>query len=90
MNGSEPGTWMMPMPADSAMNTTRSTRIQLTCFFSSMSLTTLPLMRSSVNVDDDVRTREESVDIEAESTMTTSTPSRMSGMFDTSAGMIES
>ena len=55
-----------------------------------MSFTTLPLIRSSVSVDDDVSTSDDSVDIDADSTMTTSTPSRMSGMFDTSAGMMES
>ena len=62
----------------------------LTCFFSVMFLTMLPLIRSSVNVDDDVRTSEDNVDIDAESTMTTRMPSKMSGRLDTSAGMIES
>ena len=90
MNGSEPCTCTMPIAADTAMNTTSSTRIHVTCFFSDMSFTRLSLIRSSVSVDDDVSTSELSVDIEADSTMTTSTPSRMSGMFDTSAGMIES
>ena len=90
MNGSEPCTWMMPMNADNAMNTTSSTRIQAICFFSLMSFTMLPLIKSSVSVEDEVSTREDNVDIEADSTMTTSTPSRMSGMFDTSAGMMES
>ena len=72
------------------MKTMSRLRIQATCFFSSISLTTLPLMRSSVSVEDEVSTSEESVDIEAESTMTTRMPSRRSGKFETRAGMMES
>ena len=50
------------------MNTTISTRMISSCFFSSMSLITRPLSRSSVTVEEDVSTRDDSVDMEAEST----------------------
>ena len=50
------------------MNTTISARMISSCFFSSMSLITRPFSRSSVTVEEDVSTREDSVDMEAEST----------------------
>ena len=54
--------------AEITMNTTISIRMISSCFFSSISLTTRPLSRSSVTVEDDVSTREDSVDMEAERT----------------------
>ena len=47
--------------------------------FSDMSFTTLPLMRSSVSVEDDVRTSDESVDIDADNTSTMTRPISTSG-----------
>ena len=55
------------------MKNATNTRIQTTFFFSSNFLTA-GAIRSSVIVDEDVRTRLESVDIDAESTSTRTMP----------------
>ena len=47
-------------------------------------------MKSSVSVELEVRTSEESVDIEAESTMITMMPIKMSGSPESIVGMTES
>ena len=47
-------------------------------------------MRSNVTVELDVRTREDSVDIEAERTRTITTPTRIVGRFSSIVGMMES
>ena len=54
--------------AEITMNTTISTRMTNSCFFSSIFLMTRPFSRSSVTVEEEVRTREDSVDMEAERT----------------------
>ena len=51
--------------AEITMNTTISIRITSSCFFSSMFLMARPFSRSSVTVEEDVSTREDSVDMEA-------------------------
>ena len=76
--------------AETRMNTTMSRRIVESCFFSFMFFTTLPLITSSVRVDDEVSTRDESVDMDAESTSTITMPMRMSGSVESIVGMIES
>ena len=55
-----------------------STRIMSTCFSSVMSFLK-GLIRSMVIVEEEVSTREDSVDMDAESTSTTSSPIRASG-----------
>ena len=76
--------------ADTAMNATSSTRMQPSCLCSLMSLTTLSLMRSSVSVDDDVSTSDDSVDMDALSTSTMTMPMSRSGSVDSMVGMMES
>ena len=55
-----------------------------------MFLITLPFSKSSVSVEEEVSTSEESVDMEAESTSTTTMPSRISGKPESMVGMMES
>ena len=81
--------------AEIAMNTTISARMQSTWLLSLIFLTTVPLMKSIVKVDEDVMTSEESVLIEAESTSTTTSamsigesPSSIFGMIAMSMGSI--
>ena len=50
----------------------------------------LALNNQSVSVDEEVSTSEESVDMEAESTSTTTIPSRISGKPESMVGMMES
>ena len=76
--------------ADTTMNTMMSTRMVESCFFSSIFFTTLPLSTSSVSVEDDVRTSDDSVDMEAESTSTITMPMSRSGNVESMVGMIES
>ena len=78
------------MAAEITTNTTSSPRIQRSWLFSLMFLMTLPLSRSSVNVDEEVRTRELKVLIDAESTSTMTRPTRMSGNPESIVGTIES
>ena len=59
-------------------------------FLSSFALGLICSMRSSVTVELDVRTRDDSVDIEAERTSTITTPTSMSGRFCSMVGMMES
>ena len=55
-----------------------------------MSLAKTGLMKSRVRVELEVRTSEDRVDMEAESTMITMTPMRMSGRVESMVGMMES
>ena len=75
---------------DIAMNTTINTLMMNTCRFSSMSFITCPFKRSSVNVELEASTSDDSVDIDAESTRITTTPSRISGSPDNMMGITES
>ncbi len=72
------------------MNTTRSPRIHFTCFFSSISLIILPLMKSSVKVELDAKTRDDRVDMDAESTRITTTAIRIVGSPESMVGTTES
>ena len=72
------------------MNTTSSTRMYDSCFFSLMFFTRLSLIRSSVSVDDDVSTSDDSVDMDALSTSTITMPMSRSGSVDSMVGMMES
>ena len=58
------------------------------CFFSLIFFMILSFNRSSVIVELDVSTRDESVDIDAESTRTTTIPIRISGSFESMEGII--
>ena len=78
------------MSAEMATKTTSSARIQTICFFSFISLTMLPLIKSSVSTELEVSTSEDSVLIEADSTSTMTRPMRTSGRFESMVGMIES
>ncbi len=60
------------------------------CFFSDISRTMLPLMRSSVSVEDEVRTSEDNVDMDADSTRTMTRPISTSGSVESMVGMMES
>ena len=76
--------------ADTMMNTTMRTRIQPSLLCSLIFFTTLPCRRSSVSVEDEVRTSEDSVDMLADSTSTITMPIRISGKVDSIVGMMES
>ena len=71
-------------------NTASSTRIQTSWLFSLMSFLKTGLIKSSVSVELEVSTKEDSVDIDAESTMMTITPMRISGRVDSIVGTMES
>ena len=62
--------WTIASAAEITMKTTISTRRVSSCFFSSIFFTTWPFSRSSVTVEEEVSTREDRVDMEAESTRT--------------------
>ena len=62
--------------------TTKNTskiRMHSSCFLSSIFFTRFPLIRSSVSVELEVSTREDKVDMEADSTSTITIPIRISG-----------
>ena len=82
--------WMMASTTEMAMNTTIRPFIQRTCFFSSISLTTVPLRKSSVRVELEASTREDRVDMEADSTRMTTTAIKRAGRPDSMVGMTES
>lgn len=65
-------------------------RITRTCFFSDISFTTTPFTTSIVRVELEVSTRPDKVDIDAESTSTTTRPISKSGNFDNINGTIPS
>ena len=72
------------------MNTTINILIIKTCFFSLIFLTTLSLIKSSVKVELEAITSDESVDIEAESTNMITIAISISGKFSSIAGIIAS
>ena len=78
------------MTTEITTKTTSKTRIHASASESSILLRNTGLMKSSVSVELEVRTSEESVDIEAESTMITMMPIKMSGSPESIVGMIES
>ena len=58
------------------------------CFLSSIFLITFPFRKSSVSVELEVKTREESVDMEADNTSMTTIPIRISDSFESMNGMM--
>ena len=70
--------------------TATSTLITIICCFSDMFFQTVTFNTSSVSVELEVRTSEESVDMEAERTRTTVMPIRMSGSVSSICGTIVS
>ena len=64
--------------------------MQRSCFFSSISFTIFPLIKSSVNVELEVNTKDDKVDMEAESTSTMTIPTKISDKEDNMVGMIAS
>ena len=58
------------------------------CFFSLIFFITVSFRKSSVRVELDVRTREDRVDMDADSTRITTMPTRMSGSPDSIKGMM--
>ena len=82
--------WMMAMTTEMAMNTTIKSRMVSTCFFSSIFLMMLPLRKSSVRVELEASTSEDSVDMEAESTSITITPSSSGDRPSSIVGTTES
>ena len=81
---------MMASTTLMAIKTTMRARITDTCCFSSMSRTTWPLRKSRVRVELEASTREDRVDIEADSTRITTTAMRISGKPESMVGMMES
>ncbi len=67
-----------------------SPRMTNNCVCSSIFLITLPFKKSSVNVDADVMTSDESVEIDAANTSTMTMPTRRSEKPDSMDGMMES
>ena len=67
--------WNRAITAEIAINTTTSARMISTCFFSDISLMMLSLSRSMVSVEEDAITREDRVDMEADSTRITTSAS---------------
>ena len=82
--------WIRAMITEIRMKSTISQRMIRSCFFSSSFLKTCPRIRSSVIVELEVRTSEDRVDMEAESTRMTTTPIRMSGRPESMVGTTES
>ena len=82
--------WMSAKTTEIAMNTTISSRMVSTCCFSFISLASVSLMKSSVSVELDASTSEDSVDIEAESTRMTTTAIRNEESPSSMVGMMES
>ena len=72
------------------MKITIKTLMIFNCFFSSISLATWPFNKSSVRVELEARTNDESVDIEADKTKMTTTASKISGKPDSITGITES
>ena len=82
MNVTELLAWTIARTDDTAIKNTTSRRIESNCDFSLMLLSLLAiagLIISSVRVDPDVRTNDERVDIDAESTRIITTPIIRSG-----------
>ena len=80
----------MAMTADTATNMTSMILMISICFFSSILGAMTGFIKSIVSVELDVRTRDESVDIDAESTSMTTRPIRAAGSFSSRCGMIAS
>ena len=82
--------WMRASTTEMRTNTTMRQRMMSTCRFSSIFLITWPLRRSRVRVELEVSTREERVDMEAESTRMTTRAISRSGRPESMVGTTES
>ena len=82
--------WMMASTTEMAMNTTMRHRITRTCFFWLMPFTRWSRIRSRVRVELEASTREDRVDMEAESTRMTTTAMSTSDSPESMVGMMES
>ena len=82
--------WMMASTTEMAMNTTMRHRITRTCFFWLMPFTRWSRIRSRVRVELEVSTREDRVDMEADSTRITTTAISRSGRPDSMVGITAS
>ena len=82
--------WISASTTEIMINTTRSPRIHFTCFFSSISFIILPLIKSNVKVELDANTREDRVDMDAESTKITTTAIKIVGRPESIVGTTES
>ena len=80
----------MAMITEIRIKTTIRQRIVNTCFFSSMFLIRLSLIRSRARVELDAMTSEDSVDIEADRTRITTIPMSREGRSSSMVGIIES
>ena len=78
------------MTTEMAMNTTIRQRMMNTWRFSLMSLMMLSFKKSRVRVELEASTREDRVDIEADSTRITTTAMSRSGRPESMVGMMES
>ena len=78
------------MTAEIKIKNTMKILITKICFFSDISFFIDGLITSRVNVELDVSTKEERVDIEADSTSTMTMAIIMEGSEESMAGMIES
>ena len=78
------------MMTDMAMNSIINARIMKTWVFSVMFLMKLSLRKSKVSVELEAMTRDDSVDMDADSTSNTTRPIRTSGRPDNMAGMMAS
>ena len=73
-----------------AIKNTSMILMQSSCFLSSISFTIFPLIKSSVSVELDVSTKDDKVDMDAESTNTITIPTSISERDDSIVGIIAS
>ena len=77
----------MAIRADSTMKNAMKARMTIIFFFSLIPFFVIGEIKSSVMVEDDVRTREDSVDMDADRTSTSTTAMSISGRFESMVGM---
>lgn len=80
----------MAMTTEMAMKMTMSTRMMSTWVFSFISFTKLSFKKSRVRVELEASTREDRVDMEADSTRITTMAMSTSGSPESMVGMMES
>ena len=80
----------MAITADTKIKNTINTLITNTCFFSDISFLDAGLITSSVNVELDVSTSDERVDIDADNTSTMTTAMTSAGSVDNMVGTMVS
>jgi len=82
--------WITAIHEEMIINTTISVLMIRSCNFSLIFLITLPFRKSSVKVDAEAMTREESVLMDAANTKTMTTPIITSPKFESMAGTMAS